>query len=117
MAARLTHPNILPLYESGEAATGRPDLDRREAKEESSFLYFVMPVMQGQTLRELLREQRQLPVDQVMRLSVEVADALDYAHRHDIVHRDIKPENILLHEGHAIVADFGIGKALAASVD
>ena len=116
MAARLTHPNILPLYESGEAATGRPDLDRREGKEESSFLYFVMPVMQGQTLRELLREQRQLPVDQVMRLSVEVADALDYAHRHDIVHRDIKPENILLHEGHAIVADFGIGKALAASV-
>ena len=100
MAARLTHPHILPLYDSGEA---------------SGFLYFVMPVMQGQTLRDLLRERRELPVDQAIRLSSEIADALDYAHRHDIVHRDIKPENILLHEGHAMVADFGIGKAIVAA--
>jgi serine/threonine-protein kinase len=107
MAARLTHPHILPLYESGEALS--------ESSTGPSLLYFVMPVMQGQTLRDLLREQQQLPVDQAVRLSAEVADALDYAHRHDIVHRDIKPENILLHEGHAMVADFGIGKALAAS--
>ena len=102
IAARLTHPHILPLYASGE---------------EASFLYFVMPVMKGQTLRDLLREQRQLPVDQAVRLSAEVADALDYAHRHDIVHRDIKPENILLHEGHAVVADFGIGRAIVAATE
>src|SRR5688572_9491384 len=108
MAARHTHPHILPIYESGEAMSGSSTTG-------PSLLYFVMPVMQGQTLRDLLREQQQLPVDQAVRLSAEVADALDYAHRHDIVHRDIKPENILLHEGHAMVADFGIGKALAAS--
>jgi len=100
MAARLAHPHILPLYDSGE--TG-------------GFVFFVMPVMQGQTLRDLLRKRRELPVDLATRLSTEVADALDYAHRHDVVHRDIKPENILLHEGHAIVADFGIGKAIVAA--
>jgi serine/threonine protein kinase len=100
LAARLTHPHILPLYDSGEAG---------------GILYFVMPVMQGQTLRERLAAQRTLPLDDALRIAAEVADALDYAHRQDIVHRDIKPENILLHEGHAIVADFGIGKALAAA--
>ena len=98
MAARLAHPHILPLYDSGE--TG-------------GFVFFVMPVMQGQTLRDLLRERRELPVDLATRLSTEVADALDYAHRHDVVHRDIKPENILLHEGHAIIADFGIARAMS----
>jgi eukaryotic-like serine/threonine-protein kinase len=100
LAARLTHPNILPLYDSGEA---------------DGFLFFVMPVMEEHTLRDLLRERRELSVEHAMRLSSEIADALDYAHRHDIVHRDIKPENILLHEGHAIVADFGIGKAIVAA--
>ncbi|MBC7896200.1 MAG: serine/threonine protein kinase [Cytophagaceae bacterium] len=100
LAARLTHPHILPLYDSGEA---------------EGFLYFVMPVMQGQTLRERPVEEGQLPVDFAVRIAGEVADALDYAHRHDVVHRDIKPENILLHEGHAVVADFGIGKAVMAS--
>jgi len=100
MAAGLTHPHILPLYDSGEA---------------DGLLFFVMPFMRGQTLREVLREQRELPVDVAIRLASEMADALDYAHRHDIVHRDIKPENILLHEGHAIVADFGIGKAVVAA--
>ena len=102
LAARLTHPHILPLYDSGEAG---------------GFLYFVMPVMRGQTLRDRLRQERSLPVDEAVRIASEVAGALDYAHRHDVVHRDIKPENILLHEGHAVVADFGIGKALAAASD
>ena len=103
LAAKLTHPHILPLYDSGEA---------------NGLLYFVMPVMEGQTLRDRLRQEGQLPVDAATRIASEVADALDYAHRNDVVHRDIKPENILLHEGHAMVADFGVGKAiLAATVD
>ncbi|HEX2454887.1 MAG TPA: protein kinase [Vicinamibacterales bacterium] len=100
LAAGLNHPNILPLYDSGEAG---------------GCLYFVMPVMAGQTLRDRLSNGPPLSVDEAIRIAIEVADALDYAHRHDIVHRDIKPENILLHEGHAVVADFGIGKALVAA--
>jgi serine/threonine protein kinase/tetratricopeptide (TPR) repeat protein len=103
LAARLSHPHILPLYDSGEAG---------------GVLYFVMPLMQGQTLRERLAADAPLPIEEAVRIATEVADALDYAHRHDIIHRDIKPENILLHEGHAVVADFGIGKAiLAAATD
>jgi serine/threonine-protein kinase len=98
LAARLNHPHVLPLYDSGEA---------------DGTLYFVMPLMQGQTLRDRLDADGQLPIDVVLKLATEVADALDYAHRHGVVHRDIKPENILLHEGHAIIADFGIGKAIA----
>ena len=100
LAARLNHPHILPLYDSGES---------------DGLLYFVMPVMQGQTLRDRLGADRRLPVDDALRITSEVADALDYAHRHDVVHRDIKPENILLHEGHAVVADFGIGRAIVAA--
>ncbi|HEY8311182.1 MAG TPA: serine/threonine-protein kinase, partial [Gemmatimonadaceae bacterium] len=100
LAARLNHPHILSLHDSGDAA---------------GFLYFVMPLMQGQTLRDRMREEGQLPVDVAVRLVQEIAEALDYAHRHDVVHRDIKPENILLHEGHALVADFGIGKAVVAA--
>jgi serine/threonine protein kinase/Flp pilus assembly protein TadD len=100
MAAKLNHPHILPLYDSGES---------------DGFLYFVMPVMQGQTLRDRLTAERTLPLDDALRIATEVADALDYAHRQDVVHRDIKPENILLHEGHAVVADFGIGKAIVAA--
>ncbi len=100
VASRLVHPHILPLYDSGEA---------------DGFLFFVMPVMRGQTLRDRLQQEQRLTVEQAARIASEVADALDYAHRHDIVHRDIKPENILLHEGHALVADFGIGKAIAAA--
>ncbi len=77
LAARLNHPNILPLYDSGEA---------------SGCLYFVMPVMAGQTLRDRLSGGPPISVDEALRITIEVADALDYAHRHDIVHRDIKPE-------------------------
>ncbi len=100
LAARLTHPHILPLYDSG-------DVD--------GVLWFTMPLVQGDTLRDRLDRERTLAVDEAVRVLGEVADALDYAHRHGIVHRDIKPENILLHEGHAIVADFGIGKAVDAA--
>jgi len=99
LAAGLTHPHILPLFDSGEAG---------------GFLYYVMPVVEGDSLRDRLKKERQLPVDDAVRIIGEVADALDYAHRRDVVHRDIKPENILLHDGHALVADFGIGKALSA---
>jgi len=102
LAAKLTHPHILPLYESGES---------------EGFLYFVMPMMEGQTLRDRLCQESELPVETAVRIAAEVADALDYAHRHEVVHRDIKPENILLHEGHAVVADFGVGKALVAASD
>ena len=100
LAAGLNHPHILPLYDSGEA---------------DGFLFFVMPVMEGQTLRDRLRQEGQLSVESAVRIGSQVADALDYAHRRDVVHRDIKPENILLHEGHAVVADFGIGKAIVAA--
>src|SRR6478672_5981485 len=102
LAAHLNHPNILPLYDSGDA---------------NGCMYFVMPVMEGQTLRDRLSSGSPLPVDEAVRIAVEVADALDYAHRNDVVHRDIKPENILLHEGHAVVADFGIGKAVMAATN
>jgi eukaryotic-like serine/threonine-protein kinase len=100
LAARLNHPHILPLYDSGEAG---------------EFLFFVMPVIQGQTLRDRLKQEGHLSVESAVRIATEIADALDYAHRNDVVHRDIKPENILLHEGHAVVADFGIGKAIVVA--
>ena len=98
LAARLTHPHILPLHDSGEA---------------DGFLCQVMPAMEGQSVRDRLDRERQLPVEEAVQIIREVADALDYAHQHDVVHRDIKPENILLHGGHALVADFGIGKLLS----
>ncbi len=98
LAAKLSHPNILPLYDSGEAG---------------GMLYFVMPNVEGASLRDRLDQMKILPIDEAVRLASEVAEALDYAHRQHVVHRDIKPENIMLHEGHALVADFGIGKALS----
>ena len=96
--ANLQHPHILGLFDSGEAA---------------GLVYYVMPFVEGESLRDRLTRDRQLPVDEAVRLAREIADALEYAHQRGIVHRDIKPENILLHGGHAVVADFGI--ALAAS--
>jgi len=96
--ANLQHPHILSLFDSGEA---------------DGLVYYVMPYVEGESLRDRLTREKQLPVEEAVRIAREVADALDYAHQHGIVHRDIKPENILLHGGHAQVADFGI--ALAAS--
>ena len=96
--ANLQHPHILPLFDSGAAG---------------SSLFYVMPFVDGESLRDRLTREKQLPVADAVRLATEVAAALDYAHRHGVIHRDIKPENILLHEGSALVADFGI--ALAAS--
>ena len=98
LTANLQHPHILPLFDSGEA---------------DSYLFYVMPFVEGETLRDRLNREKQLPVPDALRIATEVASALDYAHRHGVVHRDIKPENILLHDGQALVADFGI--ALAAS--
>src|SRR5437870_11505022 len=100
IAAGLTHPHILPLYDSGQA---------RE------FLYYAMPYVEGESLRDLLQREHQLPVGEAVRIAREVADALVAAHGRGIVHRDIKPENILLEEGHAVVADFGIARAIEAA--
>jgi serine/threonine-protein kinase len=98
--ASLQHPHILPLFDSGNA---------------DGFLYFVMPFIQGESLRERLNRETQLGVDESVRISREVADALDYAHRQGVIHRDIKPENILLHDGRPVVADFGIALAVSAA--
>ncbi len=96
--ANLQHPHILPLHDSGTAG---------------GFLYYVMPYVDGETLRTRLNREQRLPLVDALRLMGEVAGALDYAHRAGIVHRDIKPENILISEGHAVVADFGIARAVA----
>ena len=98
LTANLQHPHILPLFDSGAV---------------DSHLFYVMPFVEGETLRDRLTREKQLPVADAVRIATEVASARDYAHRHGVVHRDIKPENILLHDGQALVADFGI--ALAAS--
>jgi serine/threonine-protein kinase len=98
--AALSHPHILPLFDSGEAG---------------GFLYYVMPYIQGETIRETLNRETQLGVDDAVRITREIADALDYAHRAGVIHRDIKPENILLHDGRAMVMDFGIALAVSAA--
>ena len=100
VAARLQHPNILALYDSGEAA---------------GFLYYVMPFVKGESLRARLDREQQLSLPDAIGLTCEIAEALHCAHGQQIIHRDIKPENILLHEGHALVADFGIARAAAAA--
>ncbi|HEX5004462.1 MAG TPA: protein kinase [Gemmatimonadales bacterium] len=106
IAAALHHPHILPLYDSGEA---------RPASGGTGVLFYVMPYVDGQSLRDRLNRERQLPIDEALRIAREVADALSYAHGRGIVHRDIKPENILLDAGHAVVADFGIARAVSAA--
>src|SRR6186713_3669220 len=98
--ASLQHPHILPLFDSGTA---------------DGFLYYVMPFIEGETLRDKLNRETQLGVDEAVRIAREVADALDYAHRHGVIHRDIKPENILLHDGRPMVMDFGIALAVSAA--
>ncbi len=98
--ANLQHPHILPLHDSGEA---------------DGLVFYVMPFVSGESLRDRLSRETQLPVDDAVCIAREVADALDYAHRHGVIHRDIKPENILLHEGRAQVADFGIALAVSSA--
>ena len=98
VTANLQHPNILALYDSGEAG---------------SFLYYVMPFIEGESLRDKLDRERQLGVDETVEIARSIAAALDYAHRNDVIHRDIKPENILLSDGQALVADFGIALAVS----
>ena len=98
--ARLQHPHILPLIDSGDA---------------DGLLYYVMPLVTGETLRARLERETQLPIPDAVRIAREIASALDYAHRQGVIHRDIKPENILLHDGQAIVADFGIALAVQSA--
>jgi len=100
IAARLQHPHIVPLYDSGQA---------------DDFLYYVMPYIDGESLRQRLAREGRLSLDEAVHVARSVAGALDYAHRHQIVHRDIKPENVMLHDGEAMVTDFGIAKAVSAA--
>jgi serine/threonine-protein kinase len=100
IATKLVHPRILPIFDSGEA---------------DGFLFYVMPFIDGESLRDRLDREKQLPLEDALQIAQQVADVLSYAHDQGIVHRDIKPENILFEAGHAIVADFGIAKAIATA--
>src|SRR2546422_2392041 len=96
ISARLDHPHILTLIDSGES---------------DGFVWYVLPYVRGESLRAKLTREKQLSIEEAVRIATQVASALDYAHHHGVIHRDIKPENILLHEGEAVVADFGIALA------
>ena len=98
VTANLQHPNLLPLFDSGAV---------------DGLLYYVMPFVEGETLRARLNREKQLPVDEAVRMTVAVANALDYAHSHGVIHRDLKPENILLQAGQPVIADFGIALAVS----
>src|SRR5215472_4504865 len=98
VTANLQHPNLLPLFDSGAAG---------------DLLFYVMPYVEGESLRARIDREKQLPVDEAVRLASAVGAALDYAHRHGVIHRDLKPENILLHDGQPLVADFGIALAIS----
>ena len=98
VTANLQHPNLLPLFDSGEA---------------DGLLFYVMPLVEGESLRAKLTREKQLPIDEAIRLSTAIAGALDYAHRHGVIHRDLKPENILLHDDQPLIADFGIALAVS----
>src|SRR3954471_19867254 len=98
--ATLQHPHILGLIDSGQV---------------SGTAYYVMPFVEGESLRDRLRREKQLPIPDAVRVATEVASALDYAHRHGVIHRDIKPENVMLHDGSALVADFGIALAVSSA--
>ena len=100
LTARLQHPHILPVFDSG-AVDGRP--------------WYTMPYVRGESLRDRLRREVQLSVETAVEITRQVADALEYAHREGVVHRDIKPENVLLSEGQALVADFGVARALGVA--
>jgi serine/threonine-protein kinase len=98
VTANLQHPNLLPLFDSGEA---------------QGLLYYVMPFVEGESLRSRLDREKQLPIDEAIRISIAIANALQYAHSHGVIHRDLKPENILLQEGQPVIADFGIALAVS----
>src|SRR4051812_43015191 len=98
VTANLQHPNLLPLFDSGAA---------------DGLLYYVMPFVEGESLRSKLMREKQLPVDEAVRMTVAIANALDYAHSHGVIHRDLKPENILLQAGQPVIADFGIALAVS----
>jgi serine/threonine protein kinase len=98
VTANLQHPNLLPLFDSGEA---------------NGLLFYVMPYVEGESLRARLDRENQLPIDDAVRIAAAIAGALDYAHRHGVIHRDLKPENVLLHDGQPLVADFGIALAVS----
>ena len=100
VTAKLQHPNILPLFDSGQAA---------------GLLFYAMPFVEGESLRQRLERERQLPVPEALRIAKDIASGLDYAHRHGVIHRDIKPENVLLHDGRAMIADFGIALAVQSA--
>lgn len=100
LAAGLVHPHILPVYDSGDAG---------------GLLYYVMPVVEGESLRDRLRREKQLPVEEAVQITRQIADALAYAHGRGVLHRDLKPENILFEAGHAILSDFGIARAVTAA--
>ena len=100
ITANLNHPHILPLLDSGEA---------------DGFLFYAMPYVEGESLRDRLNCEKQLPLEDALEIASEVADALGSAHRRKVIHRDIKPENILFEEGHAVVGDFGIARAITAA--
>jgi serine/threonine-protein kinase len=102
MAAELQHPHVLPVFDSGEAGTA---------------LWYTMPYVEGESLRERIRREGRLPIPEALRLTREIAEALDYAHTRGVIHRDIKPGNILLSQGHALVADFGIARQAARLAD
>src|SRR4051794_40112956 len=96
VTANLQHPNLLPLFDSGDA---------------DGLLFYVMPYVDGESIRQKLEREKQLPVDEAVRIALAIASALDYAHGHGVIHRDLKPENILLQHGQPVVADFGIALA------
>src|SRR5688572_26599436 len=102
LLAGLHHPHVLPLYDSGEY---------------EGAVFYVVPCIEGESLRRRLERERQLSLEDALSITREVADALDHAHRHGVIHRDIKPENILLEDGHSIVADFGVARALTRATD
>jgi serine/threonine-protein kinase len=108
LAARLQHPHILAVHDSGEVPGDAST---------APILWFAMPFVEGESLRDRLARERQLPLEDAIQIAREAADALEYAHQHGVIHRDIKPENILLSTGHALVADFGIARALSESND
>ncbi|HEX7122205.1 MAG TPA: serine/threonine-protein kinase, partial [Gemmatimonadaceae bacterium] len=110
LVARLHHPHILPLYDSGELVDPRP------GNEGATTLFFVMPLVTGESLRQRIDRERQLPIDDALRITRQVAAALEYAHGQGVIHRDVKPENILLHEGQALIADFGIALTPAGTM-